>query len=45
MICYSIFDRKGKLEERVWKMLKISGLSPGFMRMGVTVASLSVWGT
>ena len=27
------------------KLLKISGLSPGFLRMGVTAASLSVWGT
>ena len=27
------------------KLLKISGLSPGFLRMGVTAPSLSVWGT
>lgn len=27
------------------KLLMISGLSPGFVRMGVTAVSLSVWGT
>lgn len=27
------------------KLLLISGLSPGFLRMGVMAASFSVWGT
>ena len=40
----SILDRKGRLEMgRKFDMMP--GLSPGFLRMGVTAASLSKWGT
>jgi len=40
----SILDRKGRLEMgRKFDMM--SGLSPGFLRMGVTAASLSERGT
>ena len=43
-ICSSILDRKGRLEMgRKFDMM--SGLSPGFLRVGVTAASLSEWGT
>ena len=40
----SIFDRMERLEMD-WKLLRILGLSLGFLRMEVTVACLSVWGT
>ncbi len=37
--CSSIFDRKGRLE-MARKLLMISGLSPGVLRMGVTAVGL-----
>ena len=40
----SIFDMKGRLEMGR-KLLGLSGLRPGFLMMGVTAASLRVWGT
>ncbi len=40
----SIFDRKGRLEMGQ-KLVILSGLSPGFLRIGVIAASLSDWGT
>lgn len=43
-MCSSILDRKVRLEMG-WKLLMVSELSPGSLRMGVTAVNLGVLGT